>query len=86
VDSRLSILIIDENRDIDLENPHRDLLEHMFLVTRTMRRPIAMFVDKSDEQSMYRAVEAGVSAYVVDGLKRDRIKPILDLAVKSENQ
>jgi response regulator NasT len=120
VDPRLSILVIDENRDrarlietslrdaghgrvhaihemrallkqieefspdvivIDLENPHRDVLEHMFLVSRTVQRPIAMFVDKSDEQSMYRAIEAGVSAYVVDGLKKDRIKPILDLAV-----
>jgi two-component system, response regulator / RNA-binding antiterminator len=66
---------------IDLGNSSRDLLEHMFLVSRTVRRPIAMFVDKSDEQSMYQAIEAGVSAYVVDGLKKDRIKPILDLAV-----
>ncbi len=66
---------------IDLGNADRDLLEHMFLVSRTVRRPIAMFVDKSDEQAMYQAVEAGVSAYVVDGLKKDRVKPVLDLAV-----
>ena len=66
---------------IDLGNSSRDLLEHMFLVSRTVRKPIAMFVDQSDEQSMYRAIEAGVSAYVVDGLKKERIKPILDLAM-----
>jgi two-component system, response regulator / RNA-binding antiterminator len=66
---------------IDLANPNRDPLEHMFLVSRTVRRPIAMFVDKSDEQAMYEAVEAGVSAYVVDGLKKDRVKSVLDLAV-----
>ena len=66
---------------IDLGNSNRDLLEHMFLVSRTVRKPIAMFVDQSDEQSMYQAIEAGVSAYVVDGLKKDRIKPILDLAM-----
>lgn len=66
---------------IDLGNSGRDLLEHMFLVSRAVRKPIAMFVDKSDEQSMYQAIEAGVSAYVVDGLKKDRIKPILDLAI-----
>jgi two-component system, response regulator / RNA-binding antiterminator len=66
---------------IDLANADRDLLEHMFLVSRTVRRPIAMFVDKSDEQAMYQAIEAGVSAYVVDGLKKDRIKSVLDLAV-----
>lgn len=66
---------------IDLGNSNRDLLEHMFLVSRTVRKPIAMFVDQSDEQSMVRAIEAGVSAYVVDGLKKERIKPILDLAM-----
>jgi two-component system, response regulator / RNA-binding antiterminator len=66
---------------IDLGNADRDLLEHMFLISRTVRRPIAMFVDKSDEQAMYQAVEAGVSAYVVDGLKKDRVKSVLDLAV-----
>jgi two-component system, response regulator / RNA-binding antiterminator len=66
---------------IDLGNSGRDLLEHMLLVSRTVRRPIAMFVDKSDEQAMYQAIEAGVSAYVVDGLKKERIKPILDLAM-----
>ena len=66
---------------IDLANSTRDLLEHMFLVSRTVRKPIAMFVDKSDEQAIYQAIEAGVSAYVVDGLQKDRIKPILDLAI-----
>ncbi len=66
---------------IDLGNANRDLLEHMFFVSRTVRKPIAMFVDQSDEQSMFHAIEAGVSAYVVDGLKKERIKPILDLAM-----
>jgi two-component system, response regulator / RNA-binding antiterminator len=66
---------------IDLANAGRDLLEHMFLISRAVRKPIAMFVDKSDEQSMYQAIEAGVSAYVVDGLKKDRVKSVLDLAV-----
>ena len=66
---------------IELGKANRDLLEHMFLVSRTVRGPIVMFVDQSDEQSMFLAIEAGVSAYVVDGLKKERIKPILDLAV-----
>jgi response regulator NasT len=66
---------------IDLANPGRDLLEHMFLVSRAVQRPIAMFVDQSDEDAMFRAIEAGVSAYVVDGLRKERIKPVLDLAV-----
>ena len=70
---------------IDLENPNRDQLEHMFQVSRAVRRPVAMFVDKADSQSIEAAVDAGVSAYVVDGLKRERVKPILDMAVSRFN-
>lgn len=70
---------------IDLGNPNRDMLEHMFQLSRAVRRPVAMFVDRSDSESIAAAVEAGVSAYVVDGLKQERIKPILDMAVSRFN-
>ncbi|HSK38219.1 MAG TPA: ANTAR domain-containing protein [Arenibaculum sp.] len=66
---------------IDLENPDRDTLEQMFQVSRTIRRPIAMFVDQSSSDTISAAIEAGVSAYVVDGLKQERIKPIVQMAV-----
>lgn len=70
---------------IDLENPNRDMLEHFFSLSRVLQRPVAMFVDRSDEVSIEKAVEAGVSAYVVDGLKKERIKPILDMAISRFN-
>jgi len=70
---------------IDLENPSRDVLEAMFQVSRAVRRPIAMFVDQSDAASIQASVDAGVSAYIVDGLKKERIKPILDLCVSRFN-
>lgn len=70
---------------IDIENPNRDMLEHLFQLTRSVRRPIAMFVDRSDTASVEAAVEAGVSAYVVDGLKKERVKTILDMAVSRFN-
>lgn len=66
---------------IDLENPSRDVLEQMFQVSRIVSRPVAMFVDQSDAATTEAAIEAGVSAYVVDGLKKERIKAILDMAV-----
>jgi response regulator NasT len=66
---------------MDLENPSRDVLEQMFQVSRAVRRPVAMFVDQSDSAMIRASVEAGVSAYIVDGLKKERIKPILDLCV-----
>src|SRR5579871_3953807 len=62
---------------IDLENPIRDILEHMFQVSRAVRRPVAMFVDQSDAASIQASVDAGVSAYIVDGLKKERLKSIL---------
>lgn len=70
---------------IDLENPNRDVLEHMFQVSRAAKRPVAMFVDRSDHASIEAAIDAGVSAYVVDGLKKERIKPILDTAISRFN-
>ncbi|TNE64072.1 MAG: ANTAR domain-containing protein [Alphaproteobacteria bacterium] len=66
---------------IDLQNPDRDTLENMFQVTRSVKKPIAMFVDQSDGDTIRRAVEAGVSAYVVDGLKKDRVRPVVEVAV-----
>lgn len=66
---------------VDIENPNRDMLEHVFQVSRAAKRPVAMFVDRSDQRSIEAAMDAGVSAYVVDGLKKDRIKPILDTAI-----
>lgn len=66
---------------IDLENPNRDMLENMFQLSRAVKRPIAMFVDHSDSASIEAAVDAGVSAYVVDGLKKERVKPLLDMAI-----
>lgn len=70
---------------IDLGNPNRDMLENMFQLSRVVKRPIAMFVDQSDQASIEAAVDAGVSAYVVDGLKQERVKPILDMAISRFN-
>jgi len=70
---------------IDLENPSRDVLEQMFQVSRIVKRPIAMFVDQSDTASIQASVDAGVSAYIVDGLKKERVKNILDLCISRFN-
>jgi response regulator NasT len=70
---------------IDLEDPNRDVLEQMFQVSRVVKRPIAMFVDSSDSASIQASVDAGVSAYIVDGLKKERIKYVLDLTISRFN-
>ena len=70
---------------IDLGNPSRDVLEEYFAVSRVLDRPIAMFVDDSDDEAIAASIDAGVSSYVVDGLAPHRIRPILDLAVRRFN-
>jgi response regulator NasT len=70
---------------IDLENPRRDQLEGFFSLSKALRKPVAMFVDRSDASEIEAAVEAGVSAYVVDGLKKERVKPILEMAISRFN-
>jgi two-component system, response regulator / RNA-binding antiterminator len=76
--------IIDEEPDvilIDLENPNRDVLEQMFQVSRVVRKPVAMFVDQSDRSAIEAAIDAGVGAYVVDGLRKERVQSIIDMAI-----
>lgn len=70
---------------IDLGNPSRDVLEEYFAVSRALSRPIAMFVDQSDEEAIGASIDAGVSVYVVDGLAANRIRPVLDLAMRRFN-
>lgn len=67
---------------IDLGNPSRDVLEEYFAVSKAMARPIAMFVDESDDDAIAASIDAGVSAYVVDGLAAKRIKPLLETTLR----
>ncbi|MCA0044456.1 ANTAR domain-containing response regulator [Celeribacter litoreus] len=66
---------------IDIENPSRDTMEELALASGPLDRPVAMFVDRSDEGLSSAAIEAGVSAYIVDGLQSQRVKPIIDAAI-----
>lgn len=66
---------------VDLDLPDRDTIEQLRIASRERPRPVVMFVDQSDDDAMRAAVAAGVSAYVVDGLKPSRVRTILDVAV-----
>ena len=70
---------------IDLEDPNRDVLEQMFQVSRIVSRPVAMFVDQSDAERTEAAMNAGVSAYIVNDLRKERVKPILDMTISRFN-
>ena len=66
---------------IDMESPDRDTLEHMRGISRDQPKPIVMFAEQGDSDTIAQAVQAGVSAYIVDGLNAKRIKPIMDVAI-----
>ena len=66
---------------IDSDSPDRDTLEHVCMVTRDDPRPIVMFTQDKDRTLMREALEAGVSAYVVDGLSVERVRPIVEVAL-----
>lgn len=66
---------------IDMESPDRDTLENMAMVTRDNPRPIIVFSSEDDGDTIAQAVRAGVSAYVVDGLHSQRVRPIIDVAI-----
>ena len=66
---------------IDIDNPTRDMLEELTLASGPLDRPVAMFVSGAAGGLARAAVEAGVSAYVVDGLQPERLKPVMDTAI-----
>ncbi|MCB1750619.1 MAG: ANTAR domain-containing protein [Gammaproteobacteria bacterium] len=66
---------------VDIEAPGRDILESLETVHSTVPRPMVMFSQDDNNQTIRRATQAGVSAYVVDGLQISRVRPIIDAAV-----
>ncbi|UOA26987.1 ANTAR domain-containing protein [Pseudosulfitobacter sp. DSM 107133] len=70
---------------IDIASPDRDALEQLSIASDARARPVAMFVDQTDEDLTHAAISAGLSAYVVDGLQKNRIKPVLQTAIARFN-
>lgn len=70
---------------VDITNPTRDVIEELSLAASPLERPVAMFVDQSDDGLTKAAIEAGVSAYVVDDLRPDRLRPVMSAAIARFN-
>ncbi len=82
--SGLARRVSDYNPDvviIDLTHPSRDVIEELTLATGPMERPVAIFADASEASLTKAAIEAGVSAYVVDDIRPERIRPVVEAAV-----
>lgn len=71
---------------IDTELPDRDMMENLRNVQSTSPKPMVMFSQDDDGFTIRRAIQAGVSAYVVDGIHANRVRPILDAAIATFDQ
>lgn len=71
---------------VSIDSPSRDAIEDLRRVTEQQPRPIAMFADHSDPATIAAGMEAGVCAYVVKGLAKDRVQSVVDVAVAHFNR
>lgn len=91
LDSTIDILAQDERNKpdvivISMDSPGRDSLEHICVVSQNRPKPIVLFTQAQDSNTIEAAVRAGVTAYVVDGLESSRVHSILNVAVARFNQ
>ncbi len=66
---------------IETESPSRDTLEHLAVMSQSMPRPVVMFTQDGNSETIRSAIKAGVAAYVVDGFEIDRLKPVVEVAI-----
>jgi response regulator NasT len=66
---------------MDMDAPGRDTLESLAYVQSRVPRPIVMFAQDDNSATIRRAIQAGVSAYVVDGIQPRRVRPIIEAAI-----
>jgi response regulator NasT len=66
----------------DLDDPSRDALESMRALNRDEPRPIVVFAERGEADQIEAALEAGVAAYVVEGLAPARVRPVLEVAIR----
>lgn len=66
---------------VDSESPTRDTMENLATLNAQMPRPVVVFSEDGSDDPMRRALKAGVSAYVVAGLRPDRLAPVLQVAI-----
>ena len=66
---------------VDAESPSRDTLENLAAMSATHPRPVVVFAEDASREPMQRALQAGVSAYVIAGLNTHRLMPVLRVAI-----
>lgn len=66
---------------IDVESPSRDTLEQLTLVREKQPRPVVMFTQDQQVQSIQAAIESGVSAYMTNEIGAEQVRPAIEIAM-----
>jgi len=85
VDDAMRVLkvVSDDKPDvviIDMASPGRDILESLSILSHHQPTPVVMFSGEEDPDYISRAVDAGVSTYLVGGIDPEKVKPIIEVA------
>jgi len=67
---------------IDSDAPGRDTLENICVASSHSDRPVVMFTDNGNRETIRTALRAGVAAYVVGDVPAARIEPLLTVAIE----
>jgi len=71
---------------IDMGVPDQYIFNQLAEINKVLPKPTVFFAEKSEEDVINKAVQSGVSAFIVDGLTGRRLKPVIDLAIARFNE
>lgn len=64
---------------LDMENPHRDIIENC---VSQFDLPTVLFTKNSHKETIKNAIDAGVTAYIVDGIDPSKLDSILAISIE----
>ena len=64
---------------LDMDHPHRDVIENC---VSSFDLPTVLFTKNTDKNTIKQAIDAGITAYIVDGLDPARLHTILDISIQ----
>ena len=74
-DAKAELLIV------NVEEPDTKLLTQLKYINDVYPIPVIVFSKKGDSDSIHLAIQAGVSAFIVDGFAENRIQPVINVAL-----
>ncbi|MEB3767814.1 ANTAR domain-containing response regulator [Acinetobacter sp. MD2] len=64
---------------LDMDNPHRDIIENC---VSQFNLPTVLFTKNSQKDTIKNAIDAGVTAYILDGIEPNKLEAILSIAIE----